>query len=87
MSRQGLHLALGAFDGVHLGHRAVVRSARDAASAEAGVAGALTYDPHPSRLLRPESPTPAILKAGQNEERLLEAGAQAGLVHRAERLQ
>ncbi|MFM8905883.1 MAG: riboflavin biosynthesis protein RibF, partial [Verrucomicrobiota bacterium] len=49
MSRQGLHLALGAFDGVHLGHRAVVRSARDAASAEAGVAGALTYDPHPSR--------------------------------------
>ena len=80
MSRQGLHLALGAFDGVHLGHRAVVRSARDAASAEAGVAGALTYDPHPSRLLRPESPTPAILKAGQNEERLLEAGAD--FVHR-----
>ena len=42
MTAKGLHLALGAFDGVHLGHRAVVRSARDAAAADPGVAGALT---------------------------------------------
>ncbi len=80
MSDRGLHLALGAFDGVHIGHRAVVRSARESAEADGGTAGALTYDPHPSRFLRPENPTPAILTPRQNEERLREAGA--AFVHR-----
>ena len=41
-----LHLAIGAFDGVHLGHRAVLHSAREAARADGGMAGVLTYDPH-----------------------------------------
>ncbi|MFM9000478.1 MAG: riboflavin biosynthesis protein RibF [Opitutia bacterium] len=75
-----VHLALGAFDGVHLGHRAVVRSAREAATAEGGTPAALTYDPHPSRFLRPESPVPTILSPAQNEERLVEAGV--AFVHR-----
>ncbi len=37
-----LHLAIGAFDGVHLGHRAVLHSAREAARAHAGTVGVLT---------------------------------------------
>ncbi|MEY2821907.1 MAG: hypothetical protein RL105_1479 [Verrucomicrobiota bacterium] len=80
MTGRPLHLALGAFDGVHLGHRAVVRSAREAARAQGGAAWALTYEPHPSRFLRPESPVPTMLTPKQNEDRLLEAGAEA--VHR-----
>lgn len=74
-----LHLAIGAFDGVHLGHRAVLHSAREAARADGGVVGVLTYDPHPSRVLRPGSPVPLIFMRPQKEARLTEAGAQ--LIH------
>jgi riboflavin kinase/FMN adenylyltransferase len=74
-----LHLAIGAFDGVHLGHRAVLHSAREAARADGGRVGVLTYDPHPSKVLRPESPVPLIFTRAQKDERLTEAGAQ--LIH------
>ena len=74
-----LHLAIGAFDGVHLGHRAVLHSARDAARADGGIVGVLTYDPHPSKVLRPESSVPLIFTRAQKDERLTEAGAQ--LIH------
>jgi riboflavin kinase/FMN adenylyltransferase len=74
-----LHLAIGAFDGVHLGHRAVLRSARAAARADGGLVGVLTYEPHPSKVLRPETPVPLIFTRAQKDERLTEAGAQ--LIH------
>ena len=74
-----LHLAIGAFDGVHLGHRAVLHSAREAAWADGGIVGVLTYDPHPSKVLRPESSVPLIFTRAQKDERLTEAGAQ--LIH------
>ena len=72
-----LHLAIGVFDGVHLGHKAVVESAvfsarRSGATvarkkitqpglAGCGIAGVLTFDPHPSRLFRPEDATRLIM--------------------------
>jgi len=71
-----LHLAIGAFDGVHLGHRAVLHSAREAARTDGGLVGVLTYDPHPSKVLRPESAVPLIFTRAQKDERLTEAGAQ-----------
>lgn len=74
-----LHLAIGAFDGVHLGHRAVLRSARAAARADGGLVGVLTYEPHPSKVLRPAAPVPLIFTRAQKDERLTEAGAQ--LIH------
>lgn len=74
-----LHLAIGAFDGVHLGHRAVLQSAREAARADGGIVGVLTYDPHPSKILRPESSVPLVFTRGQKDDRLTEAGAQ--LIH------
>ena len=70
-----LHLCIGVFDGVHAGHRAVLAGARAAAQERGGEVVALTFEPHPSRVLRPESPTPLILSRGQKEERLREAGA------------
>jgi len=36
----------------------------------------LTYDPHPSKVLRPESAVPLIFTRAQKDERLTEAGAQ-----------
>lgn len=52
-----VHLAIGMFDGVHLGHRSVIESAVQSARRSGGLAGVLTFWPHPSRVLRPGSPT------------------------------
>lgn len=52
-----LHLAIGVFDGVHLGHKAVIESAVFSAQRSGGVSGVLTFDPHPSHLFRPNDPT------------------------------
>ena len=54
---QPLHLAIGIFDGVHLGHRAVVEAAVHSARANGALAAVLTFWPHPSTLFRPENPT------------------------------
>lgn len=56
-----IHLAIGMFDGLHLGHRKVIESAHSAARSSGGVFGALTFWPHPSRLFRPDDPTRMIL--------------------------
>jgi riboflavin kinase/FMN adenylyltransferase len=50
-----LALAIGVFDGVHLGHQEVIRDAQDFASAHRGTAVVLTFDPHPLRVLKPEA--------------------------------
>lgn len=55
-----LHLAIGVFDGVHLGHKAVIESAVFSGR-RSGVSGVLTFDPHPSRLFRPQDPTRLIM--------------------------
>jgi len=47
-------VAVGNFDGVHLGHQAILRQAVARAAAQGGVAAALTFEPHPSRVLAPE---------------------------------
>ncbi len=56
-----LHLAIGMFDGVHLGHRAVIAAAVRAAEREGALAAVLTFWPHPSALFRPDQPTRQIL--------------------------
>ena len=58
---RSLHLAIGMFDGVHLGHRAVIESALRSARSSGGLAGVLTFWPHPSVLFRPEQPARLIL--------------------------
>ena len=76
------HVAIGVFDGVHAGHRAVIASAVAAARRHGGPVAALTFEPHPSRLLRPAQPVPLILNRRQKEARLAEAGADT-VVHQA----
>src|SRR3989449_9677431 len=52
-------VALGAFDGVHLGHRAILGTAVAQARRNGLVALACTFDPHPLEVLQPErSPVP-----------------------------
>lgn len=52
----GRALAIGTFDGVHLGHRAVIAAAVDRGRAEAMPAAAVTFDPHPHQVVRPDDP-------------------------------
>ena len=56
-----LHLAIGIFDGVHLGHHSVIEAAVQSARRSGGVAAVLTFSPHPSVLFRPDNPTPLIM--------------------------
>lgn len=68
----GAVAAVGNFDGVHLGHRAVIDTARRAAAARGAPAAVLTFEPHPRRLFRPQDPpfrlTPFRVKAAILEQ-------------------
>lgn len=72
-----LHLAMGMFDGVHLGHRAVLEAAVVSARRTGGVAAALTFDPHPSKLLRPDHAVPQIQPGEIKIDRMLLTGLDA----------
>jgi riboflavin kinase/FMN adenylyltransferase len=56
-----LHLAVGMFDGVHLGHQSVIEAAIHSARRSGGLAGVLTFWPHPSVIFRPEAPAPLLM--------------------------
>lgn len=53
-------LTIGKFDGLHLGHQALIRLVRDRATALGVQAGLVTFDPHPAAVLRPEGAPPLI---------------------------
>jgi riboflavin kinase / FMN adenylyltransferase len=57
---EGRSIAMGTFDGVHLGHRQVIRAARDWGSEHGVRTGVVTFDPHPLRVLRPDEPPPLL---------------------------
>jgi len=63
-------LAIGVFDGVHLGHKAVIDRALTDAAAVGGAAVVVTFDPHPVRVLRPES-APRLLTSTPHKIRLI----------------
>jgi riboflavin kinase/FMN adenylyltransferase len=53
---RGAAIALGNFDGVHLGHQAVIASARAVAEARDVALGAAVFEPHPRRFFAPDAP-------------------------------
>lgn len=68
-------LTLGNFDGVHLGHRAILDAARRVADERGARVCVVTFDPHPAAILRPGSEPPRILPLAERRRRLLRAGA------------
>ena len=66
-----LHLALGVFDGVHIGHQEVIRRAVDAARRHGGLAGVLTFDPHPIRVIAPARAPAALLATLDHKARIV----------------
>ena len=65
-------LAIGVFDGVHLGHRAVIERALADAREAGGSTVVVTFDPHPVRVLRPDS-APRLLTSTPHKLRLIRA--------------
>jgi len=72
---RGIVVALGNFDGVHLGHQAVLRRAVEVAKERGSRVVAATFDPHPQAVLRPGSEPPLLTTLGLRREALLRNGA------------
>jgi riboflavin kinase/FMN adenylyltransferase len=68
---QTLHLALGVFDGVHAGHQAVIARAVRAAAKEGGLAGVLTFDPHPIQVIAPGKAPASLLETLDHKARVV----------------
>lgn len=66
-----LHLALGVFDGVHIGHQAVIARALDAAKQHGGLGGILTFDPHPIRVIAPAKAPSSLLATLHHKEDII----------------
>jgi riboflavin kinase/FMN adenylyltransferase len=67
-------IAAGCFDGLHIGHRAVIQVAIDRARACGGEAWVFTFDPHPAKILSPEHALPLIFTTSQQLRYLQELG-------------
>jgi riboflavin kinase/FMN adenylyltransferase len=65
-------VAIGVFDGVHLGHQSLICQAMEKAAAVNGTAVPLTFNPHPMRLLRPQA-APRLLTSTAHKVRLIES--------------
>lgn len=77
--KNGAAIAIGNFDGVHAGHRALIARARELASAHDCRTVALTFDPHPSALFVGKPP-PMVASLARRIELLGEAGADTVVV-------
>src|ERR1044072_2986158 len=77
---RGAIVALGNFDGFHLGHQAVIGRAVAHARAEARPAIVGPSDPHPKRFFRPESDWFRLTQMDQRQELFATAGVDAMLV-------
>jgi riboflavin kinase/FMN adenylyltransferase len=73
-------VALGNFDGFHLGHQAVVGRAIARARAEGRPALVATFDPHPVRFFQPDAPPFRLTTLDQRERLFGAAGADAMVV-------
>ncbi|RPI25564.1 MAG: bifunctional riboflavin kinase/FAD synthetase [Acidobacteria bacterium] len=63
-------LSIGAFDGIHKGHQAIIRFLVDRAREKDGTSIVLTFNPHPQRIITPAT-APPLLQTGEQKERIL----------------
>ena len=75
----GAAVAIGNFDGVHVGHRALIARTRELAAAKSASAVALTFDPHPAAVVGAGAP-PRLASLDRRLELLAEAGLDAVVV-------
>jgi riboflavin kinase/FMN adenylyltransferase len=73
-------LTLGVFDGLHLGHQAIMAKVVERARATESVATAITFDPHPRAVLHPESAPPLLQTLDQRLANLEVLGIEQAIV-------
>jgi len=78
--KQSSVLAVGNFDGLHLGHQAILRATVERALETRAVSTALTFDPAPLKVLRPESAPPRISTNTQRIEWFSMLGLESAVV-------
>jgi riboflavin kinase/FMN adenylyltransferase len=71
VSTRGTSVAMGNFDGVHLGHQAVINLARSDAPL-----GIVTFEPHPRQFFAPNAPSFRLMNAESRANRLAKLGVQ-----------
>ena len=76
----GSAVTIGAYDGVHLGHRAVIEEVRSRASTLGVPTAVVTFDRHPAAVVRPESAPRQLTDLDQKLELLAQAGVDYTLV-------
>ena len=76
----GAIVTIGAYDGVHLGHRAVIDEVRQRARERGCRSAVVTFDPHPAYVVRPESAPLLLTDLDQKLELLADAGVDRTLV-------
>ena len=69
-------LAVGNFDGLHRGHMKIIDRVRRRAGERGGTPAAMTLDPHPPRVLRPDKAPPLLMTKAQKLEALARTGMQ-----------
>ncbi|MBI4476375.1 MAG: bifunctional riboflavin kinase/FAD synthetase [Acidobacteria bacterium] len=67
-------LALGNFDGMHRGHVKIIERVKRGAVERGGTPVAMTFDPHPPRVVRPDKAPPLLMTRAQKLEALARAG-------------
>jgi riboflavin kinase/FMN adenylyltransferase len=73
-------VAIGNFDGVHVGHKALVAEARRRADERGGEVVVLTFEPHPARVLAPHLAPPLLVSLPRKLELLEAAGVDVTVV-------
>jgi len=77
---QGSAVTIGAYDGVHLGHRALLAELQERARARGLVSAVVTFDRHPATVVRPESAPPLLTDLDQKLELLASCGVDRTVV-------
>jgi riboflavin kinase/FMN adenylyltransferase len=75
-SDRGAAVALGNFDGVHLGHQSVLALARAAAAEKDAPFGVVTFEPHPRSHFAPDAPAFRLMNAEARANRFAKLGVQ-----------
>src|SRR5688500_14272321 len=75
-------LAVGNFDGLHRGHMKIIDRVRRRAGERGGTPAAMTFDPHPPRVVRPDKAPPLLMTKEQRIEALARSGMQGVAVVR-----
>jgi riboflavin kinase/FMN adenylyltransferase len=73
-------LTLGVFDGLHLGHQAIVRTVVERAAAAGATPTLVTFDPHPRQVLKPDTAPPLLQTFNQKMEGLKLLGIEQVVV-------